>query len=65
MREEVTRKVAALQGVWQAVEWWRSLDWGRDSAEQAVNEYGAARQSRPPQADAIAGDYTDFLVMPG
>jgi hypothetical protein len=39
LRDAINRKVSALQDVWKAVEWWRSCDWSRERAVEAVAEY--------------------------
>jgi hypothetical protein len=39
LRDTVNRKVSALHDVWHSVEWWRSNDWSRERAANAVKEY--------------------------
>lgn len=34
-----------LRGVWKAMEWWRSCDWGEDDFQKALAEYRGAGQN--------------------
>lgn len=36
-RIEARRK--RLEGVWKAIEWWDSADWGEDQVKKALEEY--------------------------
>lgn len=36
----IEAKAESLQDVWKAVEWYSSSDWGKDSVDEAVENYG-------------------------
>ena len=38
-QRRIARRLARLQPVWKAVEWWDSSDWSEDSVRQALAEY--------------------------
>lgn len=36
---EVNAEIEALAPMWKAVEWWRSMDWGKDQVMVALGEW--------------------------
>ena len=46
---EIEAGVEALSGVWKAVEWWVSCDWGEDSVKEALAEYRGENGSERPE----------------
>jgi hypothetical protein len=45
MQTELDAELRELEPVWQAVEWWRSCDWGRDQVLVAIGEYRERQRS--------------------
>ena len=43
-------RIEALQPVWHAIEWWRSNDWGEDTAREVVTGYRSPERASPTAA---------------